>query len=828
MVNDLYLKLRSVTITFCLSCTIFITLGQAVENKVPYYNIDQKRLLLMSTGNFIFGISQGQFEIDSAYLFACKMYGLSRLLAYNEEYSDGIPTTGSLLIDAGHIDSAKKHLTSLTDIDRIKLLLDLGVFYTFKAGANSYDLDSAYYFLEQADVLTEKLPDKELNMAVRELLGRMFFQMGKQEKSQKYFESVVDHYAPLGDTKELARALEMKAIHLSFRDSSRLKLLQESLLIYEKLNYVEKQIEVLTHIVTIKFFTNWQTATVDLERILELQRKSGFKHVQYTLNVLAYLCEARAEYIKGQMLSQEVLEVINDLGDLELASVFYLRSASFFLRFDKRSQAVQLFERILKQKLDPNTQIFWYPCLMVMTESLINSGQSERALHLIDSITAIVPPYYLRDKISMSIERAQAYAKLHMNEQAEKHFSLWRSYVETAPIQFQHAEIPHSWVSMAVYYFSIGDLVKSKLCLDKAFGFKNKFAVATSANYFRLKSSLDSADGNYLAAMEYYKLYKLFDDSSRNLRHIGLLDQLQIQFQTKEKDKDIQLLQSGIRQGIYQRNMILTGTAFLLITAILLFWQFRAKQKSNAILELQKKEINDKNTILTSLLQEKEWLLKEVHHRVKNNLQTVVSLLESQSYFLEKDALYAIQDCQNRVYSMSLIHQRLYQSENVESINLSSYIADLVGYLTKIFNVGNRIQFILSIQSIKLDVSQAIPVGLILNEAITNSIKYAFPSDRIFCQMIIELQENENDLITLSIRDNGIGLPKDVEVLKRGSLGLKLIKGLAEDLQGSCSIGSADGAFIVISFVRHHLLDLNSESNSFGYDNNSLKVSLSK
>src|SRR5262249_22759774 len=145
------------------------------------------------------------------------------------------------------------------------------------------------------------------------------------------------------------------------------------------------------------------------------------------------------------------------------------------------------------------------------------------------------------------------------------------------------------------------------------------------------------------------------------------------------------------------------------------------RQKNN-------KMVTQKNEQLQYLLKEKEWLVREIHHRVKNNLQIVMSLLNSQSAYIDNEpALTAIHDSQHRVQAMSLIHQKLYNSENLSSIEMSNYIRELAYNLRDSFNAGKHIRFNFNIESIEMDVSQAVPVGLILNEAITNSIKYAFP-----------------------------------------------------------------------------------------------------
>jgi two-component system, sensor histidine kinase PdtaS len=232
-----------------------------------------------------------------------------------------------------------------------------------------------------------------------------------------------------------------------------------------------------------------------------------------------------------------------------------------------------------------------------------------------------------------------------------------------------------------------------------------------------------------------------------------------------------------------------------------LYSRYLIKQRSNATLEIKQIEINQKNNTLQHLVTEKEWLLKEIHHRVKNNLQTVMSLLSSQSAYLKNDAaLSAIQDSQHRVHVMSLLHQKLYMSEDASAIDMRIYIHELVEYLGDAFNTGQRIRFEMLVDSVKLDVVQAVPVGLILNEAITNSLKYAFPDNREGIIKISFLNYPENNY-ELKVADNGIGLPENFNRNKSGSLGMSLMIGLSEDLEGNFIIENDSGTSIKISFV---------------------------
>jgi two-component sensor histidine kinase len=212
-------------------------------------------------------------------------------------------------------------------------------------------------------------------------------------------------------------------------------------------------------------------------------------------------------------------------------------------------------------------------------------------------------------------------------------------------------------------------------------------------------------------------------------------------------------------------------------------------------------EIENQNGSLRHLVNEKEWLLKEIHHRVKNNLQIVMSLLNSQSAYIDNDAaLTAIHDSQHRVHAMSLIHQKLYGSGNVSSIDISSYIRELVFYLSDSFDTGQRIRFDLNIKPLQIDVSQAVPLGLILNEAITNSIKYAFPDARDGVVSILLSAFPPNQCL-LSVSDNGIGMPPHFANKRPGSLGMSLRAGLTEDREGKFSIENNNGTTIRISFM---------------------------
>ena len=208
---------------------------------------------------------------------------------------------------------------------------------------------------------------------------------------------------------------------------------------------------------------------------------------------------------------------------------------------------------------------------------------------------------------------------------------------------------------------------------------------------------------------------------------------------------------------------------------------------------------------LTASLREKEVLLKEVHHRVKNNMQIVSSLLELQSDVIDDATLLAqFRDSQDRIRSMALVHETLYQSQDLARLDLARYIHTLSAQLVRSYRVDpQRITVQIQVEPVILDVDQAIPCGLILNELLSNAFKYAFPQNRTGA-VHIALHADTAQQAALVVRDNGIGFPDAIDFRHTESLGLQLVAMLTEQLQGTIALERADGTTFTLTFpVRH-------------------------
>jgi two-component sensor histidine kinase len=218
----------------------------------------------------------------------------------------------------------------------------------------------------------------------------------------------------------------------------------------------------------------------------------------------------------------------------------------------------------------------------------------------------------------------------------------------------------------------------------------------------------------------------------------------------------------------------------------------------NKINKQLKKEITDRKQAeeqIKTSLNEKEVLLQEVHHRVKNNMQIISSLLKLQSkHVKDKKVLELFKSTQSRVQSMAVIHERLYRSKDFARVDFTEYVQILVNHLFSSYGIDPKtIKLHVHIKDVLLDINAAIPCGLIINELISNSLKYAFPGNRKGEIEIVMHLLNKNEM-ELIVSDNGIGLPKDVDYRNTESLGLHLVAILAEDqLHGEIKLDRTKG-----------------------------------
>lgn len=206
---------------------------------------------------------------------------------------------------------------------------------------------------------------------------------------------------------------------------------------------------------------------------------------------------------------------------------------------------------------------------------------------------------------------------------------------------------------------------------------------------------------------------------------------------------------------------------------------------------------------LRDSLAEKTVLLKEVHHRVKNNLQIICSLFDLQSdHITDESSRKFVRECENRIHSLALVHEKLYQSGTFSSINFRDYIGSLARHLFSTFEQArDLIAFRVDVEDVSLEMDEAIPCGLIINELVSNALKHAFPGDREGV-ITIRCRAGEGGLVTLDISDNGVGLPAGLDFRTTETLGLQLVSMLVTQLRGEIELLHDEGTAVVVRFRR--------------------------
>jgi len=228
---------------------------------------------------------------------------------------------------------------------------------------------------------------------------------------------------------------------------------------------------------------------------------------------------------------------------------------------------------------------------------------------------------------------------------------------------------------------------------------------------------------------------------------------------------------------------------------------YKHEARKSRLQLLQQKAVNK---YLEKSLKEKETLMREIHHRVNNNLQIIISLLSLQSkYFKDERVHDFFKDYVNQLKSMSMIHERVYQSDDLASIDFNHYLIGLASQLSSSYKKDPNIEIIINSDDIFLNVETAIPCGLIINEILSNSLKHAFSdglSDKSKGEILVELHSNQRGKYLLSISDNGAGIPECVEFPYKGSFGFRMVNTLIKQLGGTVKFDGTDGTSFQIKF----------------------------
>jgi two-component sensor histidine kinase len=782
--------------------------NQSAENKLQ---LQKTRLMIQNMGIYIHSSNQGIIDIDSAMILVCKANKIPYTLVNDEGYNDGSYFPGNDLISKDNTRGAEKLLPKLDLVNQIKLTLQLGSFYLFKPGTKKADLGNAFLYITKAEKLVKKIKVKKWHFQTKFLLAKYYYQAGNTALSKTILAQLTAESRKTNDNKIIAEAIDNQGTFMPNNNPEKAVILAEAMELYKKLGFKEKEIETLMKIITVHFWTgNIKLAKEECLLSLALQKKIGFKYTHYTETTIAYI-EIINDNVKNALYyALQSIDSMEKTKDYAFADSFYMRLGNIYNRMGYYEQAIKFYEKGISYNQRELSGGSWYKSFLSAVDSLTERGKFSQALSYLETTCKKYPPQ--NDLDNMILYQIKAYCLEHLGrmKEAETTYEKMEFYTRKLNSVETIKDVATHYSYMALFYTKINKVDKAKAITDKIISITKEKKQGFNPDLLELSLfKIDSLSGNYYSAIKHYENYNKIQDSMFNIAKNKEFENLKFKYETVNKEHNIKSLEeqaklqeSKLKTAILLNTISISSLVLLLIIIGLLYNTSKIKQRNTRRLELEEKEINLKNIKLQQLVEEKEWLLKEIHHRVKNNLQTIISLLNSQSAYLKDDlAISTIKNSQNRIHAMSLIHQKLYLGDNLSTINMPFYCSELVEYLKDSFNVEQCIHFEMQIDPIELDISQAIPLGLIMNEVVTNSIKYAFPN-KTNCIINISLIEIRENCYILIIADNGIGISNVSDLQNSNSFGMTLIQGLSGTLEGDLSIDNENGLTVKLAFKK--------------------------
>jgi len=719
------------------------------------------------------------------------------------------------------IDSIENQLkNSLQDSNRVKAIIDLSTAYLSISELNKADFDKLFKNLQQASLLCDSHGSTFDDWKVKclYLTGEGLIRCNKVEEGKNVFIKLAQEAHTAGDKHKEARSWQKYA---------------ECLITTNKIDRFEHEVEIACAN-AINVYREIPDKRGEIDVSIQLAglhgRNAEFKKAEeefldivkkskdfgaYRLPVVYYLLAAinryTGSYNKALEYALRGITTMEQSRDSGMAETYYGELAEIYQALDKPVESVTWYKKCIEKRelLVHYPSFNLYRTYSLLVSQLIKCGAQGEALKTIKNLQKRRPPNSFAESAVLFQSMAYCYDANNAYDSTEKYLvKTLESYRISNEKQHMVEEIMLlADYDIAKFYVKHKRFIKAQPYLDSILANTQSINTSTLADVHLLRFEVDSAAGSYVAAIKHFQQYKTITDSIFNDKKSRQIEELQIAYNTEKKDEQIgfltkkdQLQQANLRQANVIKNWMAASAALLILLLAVGYNRYRLKQKTNKQLEAQQIIINQKNVSLLRLVNEKEWLMKEIHHRVKNNFHIVTGLLGTQSGYLKnEEAIAAVKESQQRIHAMSLIHQKLYQSESLSSIDMPGYIHELVDYLKESFDKSDAVRFHFQLHRISLVLSHVIPIGLILNEAITNAFKYAFTGQREGNIYLSFLRNAGN--IVLMVRDDGAGLPPGFDYKNSSSMGLNLMKGLSDDIDGSFTIQNNNGTVVTVSFA---------------------------
>jgi two-component sensor histidine kinase/Tfp pilus assembly protein PilF len=579
-------------------------------------------------------------------------------------------------------------------------------------------------------------------------------------------------------------------------------------------------------------YKNYDSAYVYAEFYLEIAKKIKDRQAESTgFTLIAWVYDFQGDIIKAKEYYEKALEIRREIGDQKLIAnalsnlgVMYYYASDFENAIDYYLQAIKVREEIkdsmglgqsynnmgvlMRNQGEYEKAIEYYTqAAEIKNElgdeysylsTLINIGtlyatvgQHQQALSYAQE--ALVIAEKNNDQVSvgqLNLNMGAAYTGLGQ-------YSTGKRYIRDG-LQILE-EVGEKGLAFEGYNMLINNHLKSGeyLKADEAVQMASEHLdeatdLETLHEYYTLSSRAFALSNNYQKAYEYQLLESKLQDSLFQQSSRDAMLELETKYEVEKKEQELELLsaQNALsRVEIARSNSVRNYVAIIALLTIGAFIVVYINYRKRKALSEQ---LAEQNKIINENLSEKELLIQEIHHRVKNNLQIISSLLNIQSRKSGNiSASSVLKESKNRVQSMAMIHQRLYQHKNLTTVQMQDYIGNLVRVLVNSYGMEEKVTVVLDIEDIELDVDTTIPLALILNELITNAVKHAF-TDLEQAKLSVKLKEVDNQL-HLNVIDNGKGMDTFAETDNESSFGLHLIKTLSQKLDAEFKLNHDNG-----------------------------------
>ena len=535
----------------------------------------------------------------------------------------------------------------------------------------------------------------------------------------------------------------------------------------------------------------YDSAKTYLSKALKVSEAAGDKiNMLKTYDILVYLYEIQGNITEATKISYLYLKTTEQLGDKSRMAYAATKLAGNFEKLGNYDDAIKYFKISLQLKKESSVKMEEISVTTSIGDTYTAAGNFSEALKYYSTALRLADD--IKD-VSMS---ARVHRGLGALYRAQGNYSKALDHYLVAADGYKaignKQQLVNLYSQMGIAYTHLTKYDQARKSLDDAMAlYKDLNGKVSMVDYYNGRQLLNRATGQWKQAFKDYEKYNVIKDSAFNKETLKKLVAAQMQYEAEKKEaiqkaeqekKDIQS-----REELRRRNNMLYG-AFGIVAIVLLF---------SIVVYRQRNKIANEKKRSDQLLADKELLLREIHHRVKNNLEVVSSLLALQSAQIDDpNTKEAMQDGQNRVHSIGIVHQKLYQGENLGSIEMKDYFVNLSDSILDSFGAEGRVNVEFAMETLNVDIDTAVPLGLIVNELLTNTLKYAFPNSQKG-SVRIKLEKQTGGILHLEVSDNGIGKSG---VTHGTGFGGQLISLLTRQLNGSMKEEIKNGTHIFFDF----------------------------